>query len=94
MFQKKEYDEGETWYQMEAESICRSTLVGQLCIQVEGEKWKVEQSGHGMFLCKIHLLDEVADSVSERSPMPTKTFFLISQSTTDLVTLLDRKSVV
>jgi len=46
-------------------------------IQMEGEKWKVEQSGHGMFRRKIHLLDEVVDSVSERSPMPTKTFFLI-----------------
>jgi len=51
---------------------------------VEGEKWKVEQSGHGMFRRKIHLLDEVADSVSEQSLMPTKTFFLISKSTTDL----------
>lgn len=52
---------------------------------MEGEKWKVEQSGHGMFRCKIHLLDEVVDSAFERSPMPTKTFFLISQSTTDVV---------
>lgn len=53
-------------------------------IPEEGERWRAERSDLGMFLRKSHLLDEAADSVSERSPTPTKTFFKIAQSTAEL----------
>lgn len=42
-------------------------------IREGGERWRDERSDLGMFQRKSHLLDEEADSVSERSPTPTKT---------------------